>query len=121
MHEVARGRWHGRLWRVLAEVGPDGRMTTQVRIGRGPLASWSSRTGQVVSEPGSITWWWEASSARPSFVVVQAPPEVRRVRVQAVDADDFDLVLNDMDSRTGLRFAAAPLRPGIAVVDVTPA
>jgi hypothetical protein len=105
---------------VLAETERDLGVRTELRIGRGPLASWASRTG-LRCEPGSIAWWWEATSDKPSFVVVQAAPDVDRVRATGSDGAVFDLVLGETDSNTGLRFGASPTPPGVSIVEVVPA
>ena len=120
--EVLSGR-HGDLhWEVWVG-GTDADLMTMLMIFRGGQLVDSSGFGGPALYPNEkVNEWRGHADDLPYFVMARSAPEVSRLVAVTDRGTRIELKLSEVDSRFGLRFAAAGLPdgegPGVLIVEV---
>jgi hypothetical protein len=105
-------------WRVLAGWTDDGHLMTQVFIdGCDNITPIGGFGGPAVWEGELINYWYGQAEHTPTFVVIRARSEVRRVLMTGA-GPAAEIPLSDVMPAFGVRFGGHRLLPGQNAKDV---
>lgn len=108
-------------WRVLAGWTEDGHLMTSVFFERDdrvkPVGDFG---GPPVWDGDLINFWYGYADDTPTFVVVRARPEVRRIEMTVGAAPSVELALSEVLPDFGVKFAAHRLSTTVNILDVKP-